>query len=124
MEELVAVLTALRSLLRQYQPPFVPKIDDEAHYDLWSFRKVVIAGRKRKEVFFAALILHKTYVGFYFMPIYNEPDLLKTVFRPELLSLLKGKSCFHIKKLDPLVTVQIQAALKAGYERYMSNGWV
>ena len=61
--------------------------------------------------------------GFYFMPVYAEADL-KAVFAPELLKLLKGKSCFHIKKLDPALLDQIKSALQVGYEAYQARGWV
>ena len=73
---------------------------DASHYDLWSIKDLVIEGRKRKEVYFAGLIIQKSYVGFHFMPVFAEAHL-KPVFAPELLELLKGKSCFHFKKLDP-----------------------
>jgi hypothetical protein len=65
-------------------------------YDLWCFKELEIAGRKRKEVFFASIVTRKSYVGFYYMPIYTDTGLSE-VFKPELLSLLEGKSCFHIK---------------------------
>ena len=45
------------------------------------------------------------------MPIYTDTKL-QEVFKPELLKLLKGKSCFHIKKLDPTLKQQIIEALK------------
>jgi hypothetical protein len=100
-----------------------PKFDLDSKYDLWSFKDVEIAGRKRKEVYFAGLIIQSSYVGFYYMPIYTETKL-KEVFEPELLSLLKGKSCFHIKKLDANLERQIKNALKTGYELYEKRGWV
>jgi len=40
--------------------------------------------------------------------------LVKDVFRPELLKLLKGKSCFHIKQLDANLEKQIKEALEKG----------
>ncbi len=43
---------------------------------------------------------------------------------PELLSLLKGKSCFYIKELTPLLRSQIERVLKKGFELYQSRGWV
>jgi hypothetical protein len=63
---------------------------------LVSKKEVEIAGRKREEMWFAGIIIQKGYVGFYYMPVYAEPDL-KKVFSPELLKCLKGKSCFRIK---------------------------
>ena len=83
----------------------------------------MIDGRKRKEVFFAGLIIQKSYVGFYFMPIYTDTDL-KEIFKPELLKLLKGKSCFHIKKLDDELKRQIEEALEIGYELYKKDEWI
>ena len=98
-------------------------MDDDSHFDLWTDKPVVIEGRKRKEVYFAGLIIQKGYVGFYYMPVYAEPEL-KQVFEPELLSLLKGKSCFHVKKLDERLAGQVEAALRRGFECYQKNGWV
>jgi len=41
-----------------------------------------------------------------------------------LLRLLKGKSCFHIKKLTPELLQQIAEALDQGYRLYQARGWV
>jgi hypothetical protein len=124
MSELNTLFDALKPLLKKYQPPFESKRDEPAYYDLWSFKPVVIEGRKKREVFFAAIIIQKSYVGFYFMPVYADERAMKKVIAPELLALLKGKSCFHIKKLTPELHGQIESALQAGYELYKQRGWV
>jgi hypothetical protein len=46
------------------------------------------------------------------------------VFAPDLLQLLKGKSCFHIKELNPQLESQIEDALKKGYDLYKERGWI
>ena len=113
----------LKELLVKYSPPFTPKADTERWYDLYSVKDVEVWGRKRKEVYFAGIIIQKAYVGFYYMPVYAEPEV-KTLFKPELLKLLKGKSCFHIKKLDEELMRQIEQALADGFEMYKQRGWV
>ena len=123
MDDLSQIFTLLRTLLKHYEPPFAHKQDNETYYDLWSFKDLVIEGRKRKEVFFAGLIIQKGYVGFYYMPVYAEPEI-KNLFKPELLRLLKGKSCFHIKKLTPELINQIVETLAQGYRLYQERGWV
>jgi hypothetical protein len=123
MDDLHLIFETLKAEMKQYQPPLVAKMDDEAHFDLWSLKDVVIAGRKRKEVYFAGLVIQKGYVGFYYMPVYADSDIA-LVFKPELLKLLKGKSCFHVKRLDDALLGQIRAALQAGYQMYQENGWV
>ena len=118
-----AVVDELIALLANYAPPFALRQDDKGGYHLWSEKDVVIDGRKRSEVFFASVIPQKGYVGFYYMPVYAEPEM-KAMFAPELLSLLKGKSCFHIRQLDRALTKQIRDALASGYTMYRERGWV
>jgi hypothetical protein len=123
MDNLQVIFELLKKELAVYQPPLQPKNDTERYYDLWSIKDLVIEGRKRKEVYFAGIIIQKDYVGFYYMPVYAEPEI-KTLFKPELLKLLKGKSCFHIKKLDDELITQIRQVLLDGYAQYQKRGWV
>jgi hypothetical protein len=122
-EELVQIFQQMKRILREYEGPLQPKFDLDSKYDLWSFKDIEIDGRKRKEVFFASIIIQSTYVGFYYMPIYVDTEL-KDVFDPELLHLLKGKSCFHIRKLDDTLENHIKKALDIGYHLYQKRGWI
>ncbi len=122
-KDLRATFSAVRSLLKRYQPPLTATVNRATRYELWSRREVEIAGRMRKEIFFASVIVQKDYVGFYFMPVYAN-SRLKSTFQPELLSLLKGKSCFHLRALDRELTSQIRAALAIGFAMYKKRGWV
>lgn len=90
---------------------------------LVSRKSLVIEGRKKDEMWFAGILIQKGYVGFYYMPVYANPDM-KKVFKPELLKCLKGKSCFHIKKNDPVIMAQIKESLKIGYDMYKERGWM
>ena len=123
MKDLNEIFQAVKTLMQVYRPPLIAKMEDESHFDLWSQKDLVIEGRKRKEVYFAGLVIQKGYVGFYYMPVYID-TAVKTVFKPELLALLKGKSCFHIKKLDDPLQQQIESALQLGFEQYQQRGWV
>ena len=122
-EELIKIYSKMKKILKEYENPLQPKFDLDSKYDLWSFKNIEIDGRKRKEVFFASIIIQSNYVGFYYMPIYTDSDL-KDVFEPELLSLLKGKSCFHIRKIDIKLEKQIKKALDIGYHLYKKRGWI
>lgn len=122
-EMLLPLFAEIRQLLEPYAKTFVARRDEPGYYDLWSEKDVVVAGREKKEVFFAGLIIQKSYVGFYFMPVYADGDL-RAVFGPELPAARKGKSCFYIRHLTPELAGQIEAALRAGYELYEERGWV
>lgn len=123
MQDLSVIFNQIRALMVSYQPPLVARKNEPDYFDLWSEKDLVIEGRKRKEVYFAGLIIQKGYVGFYFMPVYAEPEV-KVLFPPELLRLLKGKSCFHIKQLDDALLSQIEDVLRQGFEMYRRRGWV
>ena len=118
-----AIFLQLKEVLKTYEPPFTAKSDSSSGYELWSIKDVVFAGRNRKEVFFASVIVKSTYVGFYFMPVYIDAAM-KKFFKKELLSTLKGKSCFHIKEMDPRLLAQVRDALKRGFALYKKNKWV
>jgi len=122
--DFVEIFQTIRAALQPYAAlGFDNRINSETTYDLWSNKNLEIEGKKRNEVYFAAVTVHKAYVGFYFMPVYAEPEM-KKIFDPGLLNLLKDNSCFHIKKLDDLLLANIEEALANGYKLYKERGWV
>jgi hypothetical protein len=123
VKELIDIFNRLKTILKKYEGVLKPKFDLDSKYDLWSFKDIEIAGRKRKEVSFASIIIQSRHVGLYYMPIYTDTEL-EEVFKPELLKLLKGKSCFHVKKLDAVLEKQIEEALDIGYSLYKERGWI
>jgi len=122
-EALLPLFGELKDLLAPYATRLTVRKDEPGYFDLWSEKDIEIDGRKRSDVFFCGLIIQKSYVGFYFMPLYADQERA-LVFAPDLLALLKGKSCFHVKRLTPEVREQIADALAAGWRLYEERGWV
>ena len=120
------IFAALRSELEGFSPPLearTGRVVGKDDYELWSPKPVERNGRAYDETYFAGVIAQKAYVGLYYMPVYLEPDV-KGLFAPELLALLKGKSCFHVKRLDEQLLAQVQSALDAGSALYRERGWI
>lgn len=127
-EDLDALYQTLRSLLVEYETPrpgvvLEGRSASDHDFDLWSVRPLVIDGRARKEVFFAGIRRQKTFVGFYFLPVYAEPGV-GPALAPALLKRLKGKSCFHITTLEGGLLGHIRDALSLGLDQYRKRGWV
>jgi hypothetical protein len=122
-EELLPLFAEVKVLLAPYAGRLTSRRDEPGYFDLWSEKDIVVAGRRRTSVFFCAVIIQKSYVGFYFMPLYADDDRC-LVFGPDLLATLKGKSCFHLKRLTPAVKAQIASALAAGSRLCEERGWV
>jgi hypothetical protein len=122
--EMAAIFEAIKKMMLPYEKGNLKMIGGTGGMlCLVSQKPVVIDGRKKDELWFAAILVQKGYVGFYYMPVYAAPDM-KKVFKPELLKCLKGKSCFHIKKQDPVIMTQIKESLKIGYAMYKERGWI
>lgn len=127
-EDLDGVYRSLKSLLVEYETPrpglvLQGRSASEADFDLWSVRPLVIDGRARNEVFFAGIRKQKSFVGFYFFPVYTGPAL-SSQLAPGLLKLLKGKSCFHVKSLEGGMLEAIRSALDVGLDDYRRRGWL
>ena len=126
--ELDGIFDAVKRILEEYSPPFSVKTPSEAlqtkrSYELTSYKKVVIAGRPKDEVYFAGLIKQKGYVGFYYMMAYANPEVTSQL-SPEFMALLKGKSCFSIKNTDQAILDEVRKALDLALHIYQENGWV
>ena len=121
--DLAHAIEEIRALLEKYTPPLEVRTDAKGGYHLWSVKDIVVEGRKRKEVYFAGVNPQKGYIGFHYMPVYTNPEH-KSTFRPELLALLKGKSCFHVRRLEPSLKKQIKDALASGIKLYKQRGWI
>lgn len=121
--ELLDIFNALKKELKPYQKGNLkPRIDIEGKYDLWVEKDVMVLGKPKKEIYFCGLIIQSSYVGFYFTPVYTDPSL-KNDLAPDLVKCLKGKSCFHIKKINDTMIEDVRHALKVGIEFFKDKGW-
>lgn len=126
-KELERIFNNLKNILSEYSPPLFIKeglnISGKKNYELVSNKEVKIYGRKKKEVYFAGLIIQKGYVGFYYMLVYIDKNITKKI-DPNLLKTLKGKTCFYIKSDDKETTKAIKDALKIAFDYYKKQGWI
>jgi hypothetical protein len=126
---LEGVYVELKKILARNAPPFKlcgMSVRNKLSAQLVVTKPVAIPGAyggKPVNVQMAAVILQKGYVGFYLMCIYMNGKAKKEI-SPTLLKLLKGKTCFHVKKLDDGLKRDIEAALVAGTKAYRERGWL
>ncbi len=127
--EKLEIYDKIRALLKAYAPPYKIRegknISGKQSMELWAEDgEYEFAGKKRKEVYFAGLVIQKSYVGFYFMPIYSDEAAMRQIFSQRLLKCLKGKSCFYITTNDAEMLNDIKQALAEGFKVYKQRGWV
>ena len=49
---------------------------------------------------------------------------LADAFDPALVKLLKGKSCFHMRRADEELLAHVSDALERGFALYRERGWL
>jgi hypothetical protein len=117
------IFTEVKKKLNKYAGKMTVTKDHEKAYELTIDKPITLAGRTYPTLFFAAGMMHKGHVGFYFFPIYTHPQSFANI-PPELKKTLKGKSCFNIKKWDDTLAGQVEDLLKEGFEFYKKQGLV
>lgn len=122
-DNLVPIFERIKKLIQPYAKGSITARESGGAISLVSTMPVEIEGRKKDEVYFAAAMIQKGYVGFYFMPVYMNDDA-GNIVAPELMKTLKGKACFYIKKDEDVLYKQIAEALKKGYAAFKSKGWI
>ena len=126
---LETIYSEIEQILKRHAPPFRFQevgVQNKKNAQITVPKPVVIPGAyggKPIPVSLAAVILQKGYVGLYLMCIYMNAEAQKKM-PPNLMKLLKGKSCFHIKKLDDGLRSDIEQALQLGTQAYKARGWL
>jgi hypothetical protein len=118
------------AMMKRYAPPFRTDvrcaIPGKKSFQLTVPRPVVVPGSyggKPVDVAMASAIIQKDFVGFYLTCVYMD-EAAQENLSPALLKLRKGKSCFHLKKLDHGLRKDIDAALGLGTGAFRERGWV
>ncbi|HTL10484.1 MAG TPA: hypothetical protein VL307_19550 [Chitinophagaceae bacterium] len=118
---LLPVFEALKKLLLPYAKGSLQLRGGEGgQVMLVSNKPVEINGKTRAEYWFAAALVQKGYVGFYFMPVTTAEK--QAMFAPVLLQCLKGKGCFHIKTINAELLKAIETSLAKGYRYCQEQG--
>lgn len=93
------VFQKMKSALTPYESKMELVTDNETTYYL----NYPSEGKDAKPEMFAAVMVKKNYVSMYYMPVYNQPDLLDGI-SPELKKRMQGKSCFNFTdENDPAI---------------------
>ncbi len=116
------ILAELKVILSSFSKNMRVTKDSEKGYELYCTKTVTVWNKVVEGMYFAAAMLRGGFVGLYFFPIYTHPKEF-TDLPENLRKCLKGKSCFHIKKLDSGLSRSIKAALKKGLSIYKKAGW-
>jgi hypothetical protein len=117
------IFDKIKGIMSSHSKRLVSRGETDKSYNLYGTKTVTVAGREYEGMYLASVILKKNFVGFYYFPIYGNPQMIEDI-PPNLRKCLKGKTCFHITKYDKELFKSIDSTLKHGKEAYKKLGWI
>jgi hypothetical protein len=115
--ELSLIQSKIQNLFRVYVPPLCISKDNEQVFEV-SGTKEATQGRKKVDgYYFGSVVPKPGDIRLYYFPIYTHVKKFLWI-SDELRKCLKGKSCFHIKKMSPSLEVEIAKMIEVGIELY------
>ena len=120
-----SIFSTIKKVLQDHCPPLVEKQDKKETYEVignipapYRYKKEIIPG-----MFFAAAVMRKDNVSFYFFCNYIHPEEFQKL-APTAMMHLDGKSCFHFKKEEQAPEKELRAMVKKGITLYKREGWI
>ncbi len=114
---------SLRQMLESHAPTLQLRVENEKHLEFAGTKEVMQGKQKVQGHYFASIMPKPKDVRFYFFPIYTHVDQYENV-SAEVRKLLKGKSCFHIKKLSEEAEAEIGEMIAKGVALYQQDGLI
>ena len=115
--ELSEIQSTLQGLFTAHVPPLQVRKDNENVFEVAGTKEAMQGKQKVDGFYFGSVVPKPKDIRLYYFPIYTHVDEFS--ISAELKKCLKGKSCFHIKKLTPELLEEIKAMIQKGVEVYL-----
>ncbi len=117
--DLTDIESHLRAALMGHCPPLRVAKKSEQGLEVCGTFPVMQGKQKVDGHYFASIVPKPKDIRLYFFPIYTHADQFN--LSPELRKMLKGKSCFHIRKLDDELSSEIASMIDLGIHLYRTD---
>ncbi len=120
--EIGAIQNTLHELLTSHTPPLQVRVHNETTFEV-AGTKPAMQGKKKVDGYYFATIMPKPKdVRLYFFPMYTHTATFD--LSPSLKKCLKGKTCFHIKKMSAELEIEIKEMIAQGVTLYEAEGLI
>lgn len=121
--DLQEIRDSLINSFDDYIGPLHVRKNSDAGFEIAGTIEAMQGKQKVDGYYFASVVPKLKDIRLYFFPIYTHVDAYKSL-SPELRKCLKGKSCFHIKKLSPEMEKEIKEMIGTGVKLYQKDGLI
>lgn len=114
---------ALRAIIKKHESHLQLRKDDSSGLEAAGTIPTMQGKQEVDGFYFASVIPKPKDCRLYFFPIYTDVEAF-TDIDPALRKCLKGKSCFHIKKMDASLEASIVNMIDKGIKVYKEKGLI
>ncbi|PHN03260.1 hypothetical protein [Flavilitoribacter nigricans] len=121
--DLQEIESTLKNIMLECVPPLQVRKETPTLLELAGTRPAMQGKQKVDGFYFGSVVPKPKDIRLYFFPIYTHVDAFEDI--PEgVRKCLKGKSCFHIKKLDEELERAFREMVQRGLELYRKDDLV
>lgn len=113
---------SLQQLLKKHIGDLKVRHDNDKSFEVCGTKEAMQGKQKVDGYYFASVMPKAKDCRLYFFPIYTHVESFN--LSDDLKKFLKGKSCFHIKKLSPEVKEEIESMISQGIDLYKKDGLI
>ncbi|MDP6908470.1 MAG: hypothetical protein QF371_03140 [Flavobacteriales bacterium] len=117
--DLAEIQETLRTILKSQIPPLRIRKDNPQTFEVCGTKEAMQGKKKVDGYYFGSVVPKPKDIRLYYFPIYTHVNEFS--LSDELKKSLKGKSCFHIKKLSPEMEKEIGEMVMKGVELYQND---
>ena len=110
----------LRNALKRHVPPLKITTDSPMKFEVHGTIPTMQGRQKVDGMYFASIVPKPKDIRLYFFPIYTHQNAFNKISEG-LRKCLKGKSCFHIKKIDTQLKEDIESMIQLGVRLYKED---
>jgi len=118
-EDFQTIFDKLKPILTDFEADLIVTTDEPGNYYL----NAPFSEKYKKELFFGAAQIKKSYVSFHLMPVYVFPDLLDDV-SPGLKKRMQGKSCFNFTATDEDTLSELARLTRRGFDKFRQENLI
>jgi len=121
--DLASIQSFLKETYKKHTPPLQVRKDNENVFEVAGTKEAMQGKQKVDGYYFGSVVPKPKDIRLYYFPIYTHATSFENI--PEVLrKCLKGKSCFHIKKLDDETKQAIDDMISKGVELYKAENLI
>jgi hypothetical protein len=118
-KDISEIRTFIEGLLRSHCPPLLIRKEGELGLEAAGTKEAMQGKQKVDGYYFASTVQKPKDLRFYFFALYTDPELFS--ISEELSKMLKGKTCFHLKKLNDALKQEISEIVLIAVKRYQEK---